>query len=74
MAATVYSLDDVAEQLQMLEDDPSMNTLGAYSPSALEYPDQIRPFTDVHLEYLRKNKNVNPEHYISNLKIMLKIR
>lgn len=74
MAATVYSLDTIADQLQALEDDPSMNTIGTYSPNAIEHPGQIRPFTEVHLEYLRKNKHVNPEHYISNLKIMLKIR
>ncbi len=74
MAAVAYSLEVAAEELRQLEDDPSMNTIGAYSPTALEYPDQIRPFSEVHLEYLRKNKHVNPDHYISNLKIMLKIR
>lgn len=74
MATITYSLDIAAQELKQLEGDPTMNTIGAYSPTALEYPDQIRPFSEVHLEYLRKNKHVNPEHYISNLKIMLKKR
>jgi hypothetical protein len=74
MAATVYSLDIAADELRQLEKDPTMQTVGAYSPTAFDYPDQIRPFSEVHLEYLRKNKHVNPEHYISNLKIMLKKR
>lgn len=74
MATTSYSLDTAAIKLKQLENDPTMQTTGAYSPTAVDYPDQIRPFSEVHLEYLRKNKHVNPEHYISNLKIMLKKR
>ncbi len=74
MATSTYSLDEALLELRKLEKDPTMNTVGAYSPTALEFKDQIRPFSEVHLEYLRKNKNVNPDHYISNLKIMLKKR
>ena len=74
MAAIAYSLDEAAVQLRILKKDPTMNTIGAYSPTAIDFPDQIRPFSEVHLEYLRKNKHVNPDHYISNLRIMLKKR
>lgn len=68
------SLEDVKVVLQSFEDDPTMNTAGRYSPTAHEWPDSIMPFREVHLAYLRKNKTVNPAHYLSNLKLMIKIR
>lgn len=70
----VMTLDEVKEKLQSYEDDPTMTTPGRYSPSATEYPDSILPFSEIHLAYLRKNKSVNPAHYLSNLELMIKIR
>lgn len=68
------SLEEVTARLKALEDDPTMNTAGRYSPTADEWPGNILPFREVHLAYLRKNKNVNPAHYLSNLELMIKIR
>lgn len=68
------SLDEARAKLQSLEDDPSMNTAGRYSPSAQEWPGNILPFSEVHMAYLRKNKGVNPVHYLSNLELMIKVR
>lgn len=68
------TLEEITEKLQELQDDPSMNTKGIYSPTATEYPEGVLPFKEVHLAYLRKNKHVNPAQYISNLEIMIKRR
>ena len=71
---TFTTLDEALLRLKALEKDPTMNTAGRYSPSAHDWPDNILPFSEVHMAYLRKNKMVNPAHYLSNLELMIKIR
>jgi hypothetical protein len=66
--------EEITTALEDLQDDPSMNTHSMYSPAATEYPGNQLPFVEIHLNYLRKNKHVNPSRYISNLKIMIKKR
>lgn len=68
------TLDDIKAKLVLLEDDPTMKTVGRYSPTASEWPGNTMPFSEIHLAYLRKNKTVNPMQYISNLELMIKIR
>lgn len=71
---TIMTLEEITAKLKQLENDPTMNTRGMYSPTAVDYPDNILPFTEIHLAYLRKNKLANPVQYISNLELMIKIR
>lgn len=68
------TLEQIKEKLQGLEADPNMKTLDRYSPTADEWPNNMLPFSEIHLAYLRKNKTVNPAQYISNLELMIKIR
>lgn len=68
------TLEEIKEKLRSLEADPTMKTIGRYSPAAIEWPDKTMPFSEIHLAYLRKNKTVNPVQYISNLELMIKIR
>ena len=66
------SLEEIKEKLLSFENDPNMNTEGRYSPAAVDWPDSILPFSEIHLAYLRKNKAVNPAHYLSNLELMIR--
>lgn len=66
--------EEIISQLEAYEADPTMITESVYSPSANEHKDNKMPFTEVHLTYLRKHKNVNPQQYLSNLRIMIKKR
>lgn len=68
------SLDEVRTRLLEAEADPTMNTVGRYSPTASDWPDSILPFSEIHMAYLTKNKAVNPAQYLSNLELMIKIR
>lgn len=65
---------EVIQSLTLLQNDPSMKTEGKYSPDAVDWPDNRLPFVEIHLAYLKAHKNVNPEHYISNLRLMIKKR
>jgi hypothetical protein len=72
--ASGLTIDDVREKLQAMQDDPAMMTRDAYSPAATEWPGSRMPFIEIHLAYLQKHKLVNPEHYLSNLALMIKTR
>lgn len=68
------TIEEAEAKLLSLEADPNMKTAGRYSPTATEWPDNILPFSKIHLAYLTKNKLVNPAHYLSNLELMIKIK
>lgn len=68
------TLEEVKAKLLALEADPTMKTVGHYSPAATKWPGSVMPFSEIHLAYLTKNKAVNPAHYITNLELMIKIR
>jgi len=65
--------DEIRKKLKSLQADPKMRTKGQYSPGANDWPSNKLPFVEIHLAYLRAHKNVNPEHYLSNLRLMIKI-
>lgn len=71
---TFITRDEIVTKLKEFQSDPSMNTVGGYSPTAVDWPDNHVPFVEHHLAYLSSHKLVNPEHYLSNLRLMLKIR
>jgi hypothetical protein len=68
------TIDEAREKLIAIEADPTMKTVGRYSPTAVNWPDSILPFNEIHIAYLSKNKGVNPAQYLANLELMIKIR
>jgi maltodextrin utilization protein YvdJ len=70
-----YMLESLVEQLlQAMLEDESYRTLPGYSIDTETYPDHNVPFVAAHMHYLKKHPQVDPEHYLSNLRLMLKIR
>lgn len=70
-----------AEEAQALRDelkrmvlDSKYKTESSYTADASNYPDRLMPFVENHLTYLTKHPGVNPDHYLANLRISLKIR
>ena len=74
MISPFMTIEEVKAKLKALEKDPTMQTRDAYTPNTLLYPSGRMPFAEVHLNYLRTHKQVNPAQYISNLELMIKIR
>jgi hypothetical protein len=56
----------IREDLEKMMSDPGFNTTSTYSPSSI---DNVL-FADKHLKYLSQHPNVNPQHYLSNLRLM----
>lgn len=65
------TIEEITEQLTAFLEDPKMHTESIYSPTAVDFPDNRLPFVDYHLMYIKSHKNVNPEYYISNLRLMI---
>lgn len=60
--------------LRMLEEDKSYNTVSSYSANGETYPDHIIPFVDKHMKYLSEHQSVNLRDYLSNLRLMTRIK
>ena len=49
------------------------NTPSSYSANTRLYPDNLIPFVDKHMFYLRDHPNLDVTQYVSNLKLMTRI-
>jgi hypothetical protein len=65
---------EVREALAVMEKDLTYQTDSGYSSNESLYPDNNVPFIEKHMNYLAEHKNVNPEQYLSNLRLMTRIR
>jgi hypothetical protein len=65
---------EIVSLLEEMSADTSYNTQCGHSIDTDAYPDNEMPFVDVHLRYLAKHPHVDPANYLSNLRLMLKIR
>lgn len=62
--------DEIREALTEMMEDPSFNTTSLYSTAAGEK----QLFVDKHIRYLSQHTNLNTDHYLSNLRLMTRIR
>ncbi|MBA3758603.1 hypothetical protein H0X10_03165 [Candidatus Saccharibacteria bacterium] len=65
---------EIARALREMDADNAFSTIASYSANAAVYPDNLIPFVDKHMNYLKQHQNVNPVHYLSNLRLMTKIK
>lgn len=54
--------------------DKAYNTVDSYSANTDSYPDNTISFVNKHMEYIRNHPTVDPEHYLSNLRLMTRVR
>lgn len=67
------SSDEITEALKNMEEDERLNTSPSYvndGPAAV----RMVSFSEKHLTHLQQHPKTNPEHYLSNLRAMIKIR
>ena len=65
--------ESVHEILDGMENDTSLDTKPRPIKGLVADPDSLT-FREIHLLYLQTHPKVNPQHYLSNLKAMIKIR
>jgi len=73
----VEDVEKSAEVLRALEQmvlNTDMKTLSTYSTDAETYPDNLIPFVQKHIAYLQSHPKVDPDQYLANLRLMIKVR
>lgn len=65
--------ETIHEILDSMEQDPSLDTKARPIKGLTTTADSLT-FREIHLLYLQTHPKVNPQHYLSNLKAMIKIR
>lgn len=73
-AASEVSEEELRSALQRLEADVAMSTPKSYSANGELHPDHLQSFTEKHMLYLKQHPKVNAEQYLSNLRLMIRIR
>lgn len=65
---------EILAALEAMEADPNLVTEPAFTSNTIEWPTNRMPFVAYHANYIRTHKLIRPEGYISNLRLMLRIR
>ena len=60
--------------LNVMVSDDSYVTEPSFIADSEKYPDNLIPFIDKHMNYLLSHPYINPDHYLSNLKLMSRLR
>lgn len=60
--------------LLAMEADGDFNTPPSYSADLDRYPDKLMPFVEKHMTYLNVHPDLEPRHYIANLRLMTRKR
>lgn len=63
----------IEHKLQLMFADKLYNTKSSFSTNSVLYPDGQIPFVDKHMNYLCSHPSVNPQHYLSNLRLMTRL-
>lgn len=75
--ADFFTSEEGVTALKVLNDmvaSADFKTDASYSANAILHPDNSVAFVDKHMRYLHDNPKVNARHYISNLRLMMRIR
>lgn len=65
---------DAKQRLIVLAEDNRFQTDASYSANGEKYPNHSIPFVDKHMKYLSEHQSVNVDYYLSNLRLMTRIK
>ncbi len=65
---------DFIEKLKKMAIDVKYNTGASYSTNSDLYPDNLIPFVNKHVDYIRKYPSMDPYQYLANLRLMTRVR
>ncbi len=65
---------DIKNLLTLLVENDTYNTKSSFSADSVRFPDGQISFVEKHMDYLMCHKGLNPYQYVSNLRLMTRIR
>lgn len=60
----------IQQRLKDMMNDATYNTTSTYSANTQVYPDNLIPFVNKHMDYLKAHPAMDPQQYLSNLRLM----
>ncbi len=63
--------EEMREILSAMEKNKAMVTNSAFRANTELWPDNRISFTDAHLAYIKSHPDLDPKHYLSNLRLRL---
>lgn len=66
--------EEAKQMLLKMATDAGYSTDTSYSANSSLYPDNRMPFVDKHIDYLAMHPTIDPIQYISNLRLMTRVR
>jgi hypothetical protein len=64
----------VKKALRLMASDNTYTTESSYNANSQLFPGHDMSFVDKHMRYLSMHGNVNPRQYLSNLRLMTRVR
>ena len=65
---------EIKKELQHMAGNGVYNTQSSYSANSSQYPDNLIPFVDKHVNYLNAHPGLDPFQYIANLRLITRIK
>jgi hypothetical protein len=65
---------EIKRRLQYMAADSAYNTESSYSTNSSEYPDNLIPFVDKHMNYLNAHPKLDADQYLANIQLMTRVR
>lgn len=65
---------EIKQALCLMAEDSAYITESSYNANELLYPGHDMSFVEKHMHYLSVHQNVNPQQYLSNLRLMTRAR
>jgi hypothetical protein len=66
--------NDIRQILQQMAGSSLYNTLSSYTTHGTQYPNNLIPFVDKHMNYLNNHPKLDAEMYLANLRLMTRAR
>ena len=66
--------EDIRQKLQNMASSDLYNTQSSFTIDDTQYPDNLMPFLDKHMNYLNNHPALDPSMYLANLRLMTRIR
>jgi len=65
---------EIIQQLKLMAADTNFVTKGSYAANDVTYPGNVMSFVEKHRDYLRAHPNTDPQQYLSNLRLMTRVK
>ncbi len=65
---------DIQQKLQVMTSSDQYNTASSFTANNIQYPDNLIPFLDKHMNYINDHPKLDTGMYLANLRLMTRVK